>query len=91
MLFAAGLLFFTACCEDHDDDNSLHCSEEGTIIAIDFRECACCGGWFIEVGSDTLRAVDLPQDFKESLDANEFPLPVLMEWSPSETPCLGSP
>ncbi|MCB0587188.1 MAG: hypothetical protein KDD06_17945 [Phaeodactylibacter sp.] len=82
-------IFFSACCEDHHDDEPDTCAEEGIIIGIDFRECACCGGWFIEIGNDTLRAPDLPQAFRESLDPNEFPLPVYLDWAPVETPCLG--
>ena len=60
---------FSACCKD-DDDGPGYCSEEGLIVGIDFRECACCGGWFIEIYNDTLRALDLPQEFKENLRAS---------------------
>ncbi len=84
IIFGAGAFMFSACC----DDEPSYCAEEATIIGEDYRECACCGGWFIEIDDDTLRAVDLPQEFKESLDFNEIPLQVYMEWSHNETPCL---
>ena len=87
-IILGAITFFSACCEDHDDDPG-YCSEEGIILGIDYRECACCGGWFIEINSDTLRALDLPQEFQENLNEDEFPLPVYLEWSPDETPCLG--
>lgn len=85
----AGLFFFLfqACCDD--EDNDIYCEEQGTIIGVDYRECACCGGWFIEIGDDTLRAWTLPQEFAQSLDPMSLPVPVLLEWSPKENPCLG--
>ena len=86
IIFGAGAFMFSACC---DDDGPTYCSEEVTIIGEDYRDCACCGGWFIEIDGDTLRAVDLPQEFKESFNSNEIPLQVYMEWSYDETPCLG--
>ena len=85
ILFGFGIFLYSSCCEEEPG----YCTEEGIITAVDYRECACCGGWFIEIGGDTLRAPDLPQEFKEGLDSNEFPLPVYLEWSPNETPCLG--
>lgn len=88
VIFGVGA-FFSACCEGHDDNEPDSCSEEGIITGIDFRECACCGGWFIEINNDTLRALDLPLEFKESLNPNEFPLPVYLDWTRVETPCLG--
>lgn len=87
LTLSIGGFLFSACCDD--DDVPVYCSEEGVIIGIDFRECACCGGWFIEIEDDTLRAMVLPQPFTETLDPNEFPLPVYLEWSPDEEPCLG--
>ena len=89
VLLGTSVFIFPACCKDHDDDAPGYCSEEGIITGIDLRACACCGGWFIEIGGDTLRANDLSQQFKEDLSPYEFPLSVYLEWSPDETPCLG--
>jgi hypothetical protein len=85
-LFLSVGIFYPACC---DDDDPGYCSEKGIILEVDYRECACCGGWFIEIGNDTLRAVDLPFEFQQSLSNDEYPLPVYLEWSPMEDPCLG--
>lgn len=92
------IFFFTVCflavtcfstCDDEDNFDDCYCSEEAVIIGIDYRECACCGGWFIEIDNDTLRAIDLPTDFQLSLGVDEYPLPVYLEWNPMENPCLG--
>ncbi|TAK39729.1 MAG: hypothetical protein EPO28_10595 [Saprospiraceae bacterium] len=71
---------FISCCKEHEDASEL---DDGTIIGIDYRECASpyCGGWFIEVGGDTLRFLEVPGktdiDFSSELD---FPLPVELSW-----------
>ena len=81
------ILVMQSCC-DHDDIPD-YCSDRGVITGIDYRECACCGGWFIEIGDEELRAVSLPPTFVESFDLDDLPLPVYLEWSRDETPCLG--
>ena len=87
-LLSLGTFMLSACCDD-DTGDSATCSEPGVILGIDTRECLCCGGWFIDIGTDTLRALDLPQEFKESLDSGEFPLRVKLDWTPEPSPCLG--
>ena len=88
ILLLVSTIIFYSCCQNHDDEPE-SCTEEAVIIGVDSRECFCCGGWFIEIGDDTLRATVLPQTFIFDLDPNEFPLPVFLEWEPEETPCLG--
>ena len=78
-------LLFPACC---DDDNYV-CSDQGIILGEDPRDCVCCGGWFIEIGDDTLRAQTLPEAFLQTLYPVEYPLPVRLDWEPDTTPCLG--
>ena len=87
LLALAAIFTYSACCDDEPVTG--YCSEAGVITGIDFRECACCGGWFIEIGEDTLRAWTLPQEFAESLQMDEFPLPVYLEWEYPDPPCLG--
>jgi len=43
--------------------------ESGRIIGYDFRKCACCSGYWIEVGNDTLRTFVLPENI-EIADTN---------------------
>ena len=89
LLFALGLSLFINGCDNDCECETDYCSEEGMILDIDPRRCACCGGWFIEIGEDTLRALTLPDEFAQSLDFDEFPLPVYLEWMPVENLCLG--
>lgn len=86
ILFSAFIIGFQACCRD---DGLRYCSEPATITGVDYRECVCCGGWFIEIGEETLRAMNLPEAFVQSFDAEDLPLPVYLEWRPVENPCLG--
>jgi hypothetical protein len=51
----------------------------GTLIGIDYRKCASpmCGGWFIEIGNDTLRFFEQPIKTDINLNADlKFPIPV---------------
>lgn len=84
----AGIFMYSGCDKDDDNDTvSASCTEQGVITGIDIRRCACCGGWFIEIDNKTLRATTLPQEFLESLDPDEFPLHVFLEWSQPLTLC----
>lgn len=80
-------LLLPACC----DDDNYACSDQGIILGEDFRKCRCCGGWFIEIDDDTLRAQRLPEEFVNFLNISElnFPLPVRLDWEPDATPCMG--
>lgn len=73
--------------ENHCDND--YCSEEGVITGADPRDCICCGGWFIKIGEKTWRVWSLPESFIQDLENREYPVPVYLEWSPSENPCLG--
>ena len=88
LLFMA-TIFLQACSDDETADEFAFCTQEATIIGKDFRLCACCGGWFIEIGDDTLRASVLPQSFREQLIPGEYPIPVYLEWNRPENLCLG--
>lgn len=88
LLVLWGLIFWSSgCCKDHDHPQD-DCMEEALILGADARECVCCGGWFIEIGQDTLRGY-LPAEFVETFNLNDLPLPVVLEWERSESPCLG--
>ncbi|MBK7408901.1 MAG: hypothetical protein IPL49_05605 [Saprospirales bacterium] len=89
LLLGAGIFLLPACGDDEDNNPPCYCSDEGIILGEDPRDCFCCGGWFIAIEGDTLRALTLPQEFYTTLVPNEFPLPVYLEWTPDETPCLG--
>lgn len=81
------ILGWQGCC--HHDDGDDFCDQKGVIIGIDFRKCACCGGWFFEIEGDTLRTWNLPQSFIDEISDENFPVPVYLEWQPAASPCLG--
>lgn len=76
-----------ACCKDDDDFG--YCSTQAVITGVDYRRCFCCGGWFIEIDGEELRALTLPDDFVESFSPGDLPLPVFLEWEREKDPCLG--
>lgn len=61
----------------NDSDNNF--KSEGRITGIDLRLCACCGGYFIEI-EDVV--YNFPDEFpnKESLDLENLPLKVKLDW-----------
>jgi len=72
------------------------CSEDGsefmnngTITGIDFRECVCCGGYFIDINDSTYRFFTLPANSEVSLDNPVFPIYVKLDWAKADTVCLG--
>ena len=89
ILLNFGLFLFVACGDDEQKITADHCTTEATLIGLDARECACCGGWFIEIEGDTLRALTLPEEFVNSLALYTLPLDIYVEWAPDATPCLG--
>lgn len=89
LLFSGLFSLLSACHKDCITD----CDglERGVITGIDYRKCIhpCCGGWYIKIGEDTLRAPELPSEFANTLDSEDFPLPVCLRWQPYADPCMG--
>ncbi len=59
-------LSIVSCSLGGDDSMS-----NGTITGIDIRECACCGGFFIEIDNVTYRFYDVPAN-SESESAESY-------------------
>jgi hypothetical protein len=53
--------------------------DEGTITGHDIRECACCGGYYIEIGTNTYRFYELPPNTNFNLDNPNFPIFVKLD------------
>lgn len=64
-------------------------SDKGVITGPDTRECACCGGYFIDIGNATYRFYQAPPESNVNLNNAEFPIPVTLDWKKAENPCLG--
>ena len=61
----------------------------GTITGIDIRECACCGGFFIEIDNVTYRFYDVPANSELNLENPTFPIYVKLDWAKDANACLG--
>ena len=64
LVFIGFMILFLLSCKKDQEAICLTGLEEGRIIGYDFRKCACCGGYWIEVGKDTLRSFTLPENIK---------------------------
>ena len=61
----------------------------GVITGYDFRECACCGGYFIEIDNTKYRFDELPEGSELNLLNNpEFPINVKLDWIPDSVACM---
>ena len=78
------LLSFSSCSEDGSEFMS-----NGTITGIDFRECVCCGGYYIDINDSTYRFFTLPINSEVPLDNPVFPIYVKLDWAKADTICLG--
>jgi hypothetical protein len=70
-------------------ENENNYMNNGTITGIDFRECACCGGYFIDISDSTYRFFDLPAGSEVKLENPVFPIYVRLDWAKADTVCLG--
>ena len=78
------LLAFSSCSEDGNEFMN-----NGTITGIDFRECVCCGGYYIDINDSTYRFFTLPANSEVPLDNPVFPIYVKLDWAKADTVCLG--
>lgn len=86
LLLSVTLICLMACKKENAATNGSLTS--AVITGQDFRKCWCCGGWFIEIGSDTFRFKELPAGAKIDLDDAAFPLPVKVKWKLQTDPCM---
>jgi hypothetical protein len=70
---------FSLCHREYDDFRS-----HGTITGPDPRDCACCGGWYIEIDTTIYEFDALPENSAIDLQKETFPLKVKLDWQLSE-------
>jgi hypothetical protein len=75
------LFLFTQCQKGGDNYKS-----EGAITGADLRDCACCGGWFINIDTAQYEFDSLPENSKIDLMNEVFPVYVKLDWQFSEKP-----
>ena len=84
-LLASLLLLIISSCSDESGD----IMDVGVVTGEDFRRCACCGGWFIEIGDERSRFIELPEGNDLDLSAAQLPLEVALTWAVEDPGCLG--
>ncbi len=89
-LFMSSLLLLLICCEDINDTvGDSQYESDGIITGVDMRECACCGGWFIDILDSTYRFYEIPGNSSLKLNEETFPLAVNLDWRRADPQCLG--
>lgn len=77
----SAFLFVIICCHKENSDDF---KSKGIITGPDFRMCACCGGWFIQIDSTIYEFDKLPDNSKINLDTESFPVYVKLDWQLSD-------
>ncbi len=80
-------ILFPSC---NDQEPAPNPPDRGSIIGRDFALGACCGGWFIDINEERYRFMEIPAATDIDLINSEFPIEVLVEWSPQQNACLGN-
>jgi hypothetical protein len=78
-------IVFSSC----SDDLNIDFKDTGSITGQDFRRCMCCGGWFVDINSETYRFKEIPKSSDLDLNSAEFPIHVYVDWTTDENGCLG--
>jgi hypothetical protein len=80
----SSIMFGFILLEKTDDDYM----SNGVITGADFRECMCCGGWFIDIDTNRWRLFDIPENSGIKLDTEKFPLNVRLDWKKKDSACM---
>ena len=86
-LFFIGILLLIGISSCSEDENEF--MNNGIITGIDFRECSCCGGYFIDIKDSTYRFFTIPTGSDVSLENPVFPIYVKLDWAKADSVCLG--
>jgi len=78
------ILMLVACTKENNDFKSV-----GTITGVDYRMCACCGGWFISINHEIYLFDSIPKDSNFDLATETFPLDVSLDWQLISSACTG--
>ena len=70
---------FSLCHRESDEFMS-----RGTITGPDLRDCACCGGWYIEIDTLVYEFDVLTENSGIDLAKETFPIKVKLDWKLSE-------
>ncbi len=87
IIILASIAILTSCIIDDPSTPGEGFKSEGIITGVDVRDCMCCGGWFITIGNNQYNFNSLPENSRLSLENEQFPVHVLLDWKPAEGPC----
>ncbi len=83
----ASFLLLSACSDDGNSSDSEYTTTDGVLIGRDFRKCFCCGGWFVEMQTDTMRIWNMPSGFADKPENKDLPVDVRFGWKDMEEGC----
>lgn len=76
------------CCHK---ENASDYKSSGIITGPDYRMCACCGGWYIQIDTTTYEFTSLPDKSNINLETETFPISVKLDWQLANlTGCPGA-
>ena len=84
LLCAVGALWLFSSCQKECPKYQ----SKGVILKVDWRKCSCCGGYFIAIKNDTLRAQSLPAASGITME-DAFPMKVELDWTRLNSDCGG--
>jgi hypothetical protein len=67
---------FINCHKDNNTDYKSH----GKILGPDYRTCACCSGYYIQIDSLTYEFDSIPTNSNIYLQKDTFPINVKLDW-----------
>ena len=82
----------TGCDSDSNPEADVNLFADEVLAKIterDMRRCACCGGYFIEIGNETYRFLSMPATSSFAFLDDELPMDVIVRWSTDPNQCLG--
>jgi hypothetical protein len=79
IIFSVLATGFSLCHRENNDFRS-----SGLITGPDVRDCACCGGWYIEIDTVVYEFDTLPENSGIDLVKETFPIKVKLDWQLSE-------
>ncbi len=88
-IITAALLLIVLCFISCSLGEAGSTTSNGTITGPDVRECACCGGFYIEIDNVNYRFYNVPPNSNLNLENPTFPIYVKLEWAKDANACLG--
>ena len=86
LLLTFFVIIFPACTQDKSTDAEDKFQSDGIITGEDYRECMCCGGWFIVIADSTYRFDQLPDgsniDLRNRSEERRVGKECRSRWSP---------